>query len=142
MPLSMCNTVLCMVLVIFTVAANVIPNGDPSVISPAPNAVENNIANNNVRKNESDIMQFQNRTESELGSNCQFDETEGICTEMGYCPDYNVNPSSKNVKAENDPCLNILQTVVVCCSDPVYVRPTERLDVSESVTELVAVEEP
>uniref|UniRef100_A0A182WNH8 Single domain-containing protein n=1 Tax=Anopheles minimus TaxID=112268 RepID=A0A182WNH8_9DIPT len=110
MPLSMCNTVLCMVLVIFTVAANVIPNGGPSAwSSPTSQYI--------VPKDPSKIMQFQNRTEYELGHKCLIDKTEGICSEMKFCPDYNANQSSKNVKAENDPCLNILQTVVVCCTN-------------------------
>uniref|UniRef100_A0A182PAJ7 Clip domain-containing protein n=1 Tax=Anopheles epiroticus TaxID=199890 RepID=A0A182PAJ7_9DIPT len=91
---------------------------------------------NVVPKEASKIMQFPKTIESQLGTYCQYGDVQGICTKMEECPQ--TLPKRKS-KAENDPCLNERQNVVVCCTNATAPKRT-RLDSSSEeagVTESV-----
>lgn len=107
-------TALFLVLTIYTVAANVVP------------------------KHRSEIMQFPKTVENNLGSQCQFDGLQGVCTEMGNCAKY----VRQGPKADNDPCLNLRHTVVICCSNPPAAPKRTRAETSseESSTDTIGNE--
>uniref|UniRef100_A0A182MTG5 Uncharacterized protein n=1 Tax=Anopheles culicifacies TaxID=139723 RepID=A0A182MTG5_9DIPT len=137
MQFAMCDTVLCLVLVISAVSAHVIPTDEPSVTSPAPST---NKTNKIIRKDSAEIMHHVNETESELGGYCKFNELEGTCTEMEYCAEYNDNRTPKNVKDVHDPCTNVLQHMIICCSSAIETRPTARADTSVEASSKEVVE--
>uniref|UniRef100_A0A182JNP5 Clip domain-containing protein n=1 Tax=Anopheles christyi TaxID=43041 RepID=A0A182JNP5_9DIPT len=64
-----------------------------------------------VPKDASEMINFPKTNEFSLGSQCQKDGLQGTCKEMEKCTLY----AQIRAKAENDPCLNLLQTIVVCC---------------------------